>query len=159
MTAHDSIVEFLREQLAPLGPIVPRRMFGTIGFFRDGLLFGLVRGDALYLRIDDGNREAFQEAAATPFRIVKAGKAIDLAYWRVPDRLFDEPEELLAWARLALAAARRVAARRLVRPAPSPPPPGSPPGSPTSLAGSRPAPHRSTPPANAPARRGRRSQS
>jgi DNA transformation protein len=30
----------------------------------------------------------------------------------VPERLMDEPEALLAWARSALAAARRVAAKR-----------------------------------------------
>ena len=42
----------------------------------------------------------------------KQGKTIDLSFWRAPDRLFDEPDELLAWARLALAAARRVAATR-----------------------------------------------
>jgi hypothetical protein len=32
--------------------------------------------------------------------------------WRAPERLFDEPDELVAWARAALAAAGRVAARR-----------------------------------------------
>jgi DNA transformation protein len=32
--------------------------------------------------------------------------------WRAPERLFDEPDELVIWARAALAAARRVAAKR-----------------------------------------------
>ena len=40
------------------------------------------------------------------------GSTIDLAFWRVPERLFDEPDELLTWARAALAAAGRVAAKR-----------------------------------------------
>ena len=39
----------------------------------------------------------------------KKGGSIDLAFWRAPERLFDEPDQLVAWARLALAAARRVA--------------------------------------------------
>jgi DNA transformation protein len=30
----------------------------------------------------------------------------------VPERLYDEPEEFIVWARAALAAARRVAAKR-----------------------------------------------
>jgi len=30
----------------------------------------------------------------------------------VPERLFDEPDELISWAQAALAAARRVAAKR-----------------------------------------------
>jgi DNA transformation protein len=42
----------------------------------------------------------------------KKGELIDLSFWRAPDRLFDEPDELLRWARSALAAARRVAQKR-----------------------------------------------
>jgi len=55
----------------------------------------------------------FREAAAEPpLNYEKQGRVIDLAFWRVPERLFDEPEELVAWARAALGAARRVAAKR-----------------------------------------------
>lgn len=43
---------------------------------------------------------------------MKNGCTIDLSFWRAPDRLFDEHEELIAWARAALAAAHRVAAKR-----------------------------------------------
>jgi len=41
-----------------------------------------------------------------------ASSAIDLSFWRAPQRLFDEPDELVSWARAALAAAHRVAAKR-----------------------------------------------
>lgn len=34
---------------------------------------------------------------------------IDLAFWDAPERLFDEPDQLVTWARATLAAARRVA--------------------------------------------------
>ncbi|WP_458193691.1 hypothetical protein [Bradyrhizobium sp. UFLA05-153] len=44
----------------------------------------------------------------------KKGTLIDLAFWRAPDRLFDDPDELVQWARSALAAARRAAAKRKV---------------------------------------------
>ncbi len=109
----DSFTEFLREQLAPLGRITPRRMFSSTGLFCDGVMFGLVSDDALYLRVDAGNRALFAEAASLPPKsYVKRGKTIELAFWRVPERLLDEPEEMVAWARAALAAARRVAAKR-----------------------------------------------
>jgi DNA transformation protein len=113
MVASDSFAEFLREQLAPLGPIATRRMFGKTGLFCDRLMFGMVADNMLYLRVDAGNQAAFQEAAsAPPLTYKKRGSTIDLAFWRAPERLFDEPDELVAWARLALAAARRVAAKR-----------------------------------------------
>src|SRR5579883_1524506 len=110
MVASDTFGEFLREQFAPLGRIALRRMFGKTGVFCDGLMLAMVTDDTLYLRVDDGNRTAFQEAAAfPPLSYEKQGRIIDLAFWRAPERLLDEPDELLAWARQALAAARRVA--------------------------------------------------
>jgi DNA transformation protein len=81
MAARDGLVDFLRDQLAPLGLISPRRMFGVTGLFCEGVMFGVIAEDALYLR-------------------------------RVPDRLFDEPDELAEWARAGLAAAHRVAGSR-----------------------------------------------
>jgi DNA transformation protein len=88
-------------------------MFGKTGVFCDGLMLAMVRDDALYVRVDDGNRAVFREAEAfPPLDYQKKGGSIDLAFWRVPERLFDEPDELVAWARAALAAAGRVAAKR-----------------------------------------------
>jgi DNA transformation protein and related proteins len=113
MVASDSFAEFLREQLAPLGCVTMRRMFGKTGVFCDGLMFGMVRDNTLYLRVDEDNRAAFGEAESfPPLNYEKKGCAIDLSFWRAPERLFDEADELAAWARLALAAARRVAAKR-----------------------------------------------
>lgn len=111
MAASDGFIEFLRDQLAPLGPIAPRRMFGATGLFCEGVMFGVIAEDALYLRIDDLNRAAFKEAESfPPLSYEKQGRTIDLSFWRVPHRLFDEPDELIDWARAGLAAAHRVAA-------------------------------------------------
>ena len=113
MVASDGFAEFLREQLAPLGRITMRRMFGKTGVFYDGVMFAMVTEDTLYFRVDDDNRAAFKEAASfPPLNYRKNGETIDLSFWRAPERLFDEPDELVTWARAALAAARRVAAKR-----------------------------------------------
>jgi DNA transformation protein and related proteins len=113
MVASDSFSEFLREQLAPLGLVTLRRMFGKTGVFCDGVMFGMVTDNMLYLRLDGRNRAAFEEALSSPLlSYEKKGVPIDLAFCRAPERLFDEPDELVTWARLALAAARRVAAKR-----------------------------------------------
>jgi len=116
MVASASFAEFLRDQLTPLGRVTMRCMFGKTGVFCDGVMFGMVTEDTLYLRVDDHNRVIFKEAAAfPPLNYKKKGSTIDLAFWRVPERLIDEPDELVAWARAALAAARRVAASRKPR--------------------------------------------
>jgi DNA transformation protein len=113
MVASDSFAEFLREQLSPLGHLTLRRMFGKTGVFCDGVMLGMVSDNTLYFRVDEDNRAAFEEAEAfPPLNYQKKGDTIDLSFWRAPERLFDEPDELVAWARAALAAARRVAAKR-----------------------------------------------
>ena len=57
MVASAGFAEFLREQLAPLGRVTTRRMFGKTGVFCNGLMLGMVNDDTLYLRVDDQNRE------------------------------------------------------------------------------------------------------
>ena len=112
MVASDSFAEFLRAQLAPLGRVTMRRMFGKTGVFCNGLMLGMVTDDTLYFRVDDHNRAVFKEAESVPpLNYQKQGRTIDLAFWRAPDRLLDEPDELVTWARAALGAARRVAAK------------------------------------------------
>lgn len=112
MVASDGFAEFLRDQLAPLGRVTMRRMFGKTGVFCDGVMLGMVADDILYFRVDDDNRAAFKEAESSPpLNYEKQGRTIDLSFWRAPERLLDEPDELVAWGRAALAAARRVAAK------------------------------------------------
>ena len=113
MVASASFAEFLREQLAPHGRVTLRRMFGKTGVFCNGLMLGMVTENTLYFRVDNENRATFEEAASSPpLNYAKQGRLIDLSFWRAPERLFDEPDELVAWARAALAAARRVATKR-----------------------------------------------
>lgn len=113
MLDSDSFVEFLFELLSPLGRITARRMFGKSGLFCDGVMFGMLAEGRLYFRVDEKNRKTFHEAETfPPLNYTKGGTTIDLAFWRVPDRLFDEPDEFLIWARAALDAATRAALKR-----------------------------------------------
>ena len=108
-----ALPSFLRDQLSRLGHVTLRRMFGKTGVFCDGVMLGMVSDNVLYFRVDDANRSAFAEAKAfPPLNYQKQGDTIDLSFWRAPERLFDEPEELMSWAQAALAAAQRVAKKR-----------------------------------------------
>jgi DNA transformation protein len=111
MAVSDSLVALLHEQLEPLGRITFRRMFSGAGVYCDGVIFGLILRDTLHFKVDDGNRAAFQAEGMEPFSYEAQGKIRQIgAYWRVPERLFDEPDEMVEWARAALAAGRRAAA-------------------------------------------------
>lgn len=87
-------------------------MFGGAGVYADGVMFGLVADDTLYLKADDETRRAFEAEGLDRFGYDARGKRIDLPYWRVPERLLDDPEQMVAWARTALGVARRAAVAR-----------------------------------------------
>ena len=96
MAASADFAEFLRELLAPLGPLTMRRMFGKTGVFCDGVMLGMVADNTLYFRVDDGNRAAFREAETyPPLNYEKQGRGHRtsvLACARA--NMFDEPDEL-----------------------------------------------------------------
>jgi DNA transformation protein len=111
MAVSESLVALLQEQLQPLGRIAFRRMFSGAGVYCDGTIFALILRDALHFRVDDGNRAAYEAEGMVPFSYAAKGRTIEVgSYWRVPERLFDEPDDMVVWARAALAAGRRAAA-------------------------------------------------
>lgn len=114
----DPLVDHCLELLAPLGAVTARRMFGGWGLRADGLFFGLIAFDRLYLKTDPGSREAFAAAGCEPFVYGSRGKSVTMGYWTAPADAMDSPAAMLPWARLALQAAlaARAAAAARKRP-------------------------------------------
>lgn len=92
------------------GPVVVRPMFGGAGIYADGIFFALVDDGVIYLKADEETRLRFVDEGCEPFVYEAKAREVALSYWRMPTRLYDEPDELAEWARQALAVARRAAA-------------------------------------------------
>ena len=99
--------DFVLELLEPLGGVTARRMFGGGGLFRDGLMFAIIDDDTLFMKVDDGNRPAFEAASARPFTYRRNKRTIAMSYYEAPPGLFDDGDEFCAWARAACEAALR----------------------------------------------------
>ena len=100
--------DYLQEIFSPLGPVSVRRMFGGVGVFYSEVMFALATGDEVYLKVDDVNRADFEEAGMTAFSYMRGSKQHQLgSYMTIPEALFDEPDELLVWARGSVDAALR----------------------------------------------------
>jgi DNA transformation protein len=97
----------IAELFAAFGPVAVRRMFGGAGIFADGMMIGLVSDGVVYLKADEHSVPAFEHEGMGPFAYGKGGKRVIMSYWRMPERLYDEPDDLARWAAEALAAARR----------------------------------------------------
>ena len=103
--------DFIAELFAEFGPVSVRRMFGGAGIFADGLMLGLISNEVIYLKVDAHNKPAFEQEGMAPFTYGKTTRRVLTSYWRMPERLYDAPEELARWAAESLAAARRSGVR------------------------------------------------
>ena len=107
--------ERLKELFSAFGPVSIRRMFGGAGVFAEEIMFALISDGDLYFKADEETIPAFHAEGAGPFVYGARGRRVVMSYWRLPDRLLDDPEELAQWARAALRTARRAAASKLPR--------------------------------------------
>ncbi|AUC96840.1 competence protein TfoX [Bradyrhizobium sp. SK17] len=108
--------EFLTDLFVDFGPVTLRRMFSGYGISADGTNFALALRAGLYFRADDQTIPQFEAEGCGPFQYTTRSKTVTVnSYWQLPARLFDDSEELAAWARSALAAAQRAALRKRPR--------------------------------------------
>jgi DNA transformation protein and related proteins len=108
--------EFLTDLFSAFGPVTLRRMFSGYGVSVDGVTFALVLRGMVHFRVDEQTVARFEEEGVKPFQYDARGKTVTIAsYWQLPARLYDDPEELAEWARLALGAAERAAAKKRAR--------------------------------------------
>jgi len=107
--------DFLIDLFAEFGPVTIRRMFSGFGISVDGVNFAMALRSGLYFRADEQNIPQFEAEGSGPFQYQQrqTAKTVTVSsYWQLPARLFDDSEELAAWARAALAAAQRAALRK-----------------------------------------------
>jgi DNA transformation protein len=105
--------EDIGEVFAAFGPVTVRRLFGGAGIYAEETMFALVHDGQIYLKVDQHNAPAFERENLAPFTYTtRHGQREAMSYRRMPDRLYDDPEELAVWAREALAAARRPRVRK-----------------------------------------------
>lgn len=90
---------FVEELFAAAFPVRIKRMFGGAGIFWDELMIGLVSDERIYLKADDTTKADFEAEGAKPFVFTqKSGDIVAMSYLELPERLYDEPDELRAWA-------------------------------------------------------------
>lgn len=99
--------DFVQDQLSGLGTVTIRSMFGGAGVYADGVMFALIAFDTLYFKGDDTTASDFEAEGCEPFTYEGKGKPIRMSYWQVPERLFEDPDDMLDWAKRALAVARQ----------------------------------------------------
>src|SRR5258708_14389321 len=87
--------DFIRELFAPFRPVAVKRMFGGIGIYAEGLMFGLVFDDVIYLRVNETSIPGFEREGSVPFVYPFASTMWGRPsrhFWRLPERLYNDPD-------------------------------------------------------------------
>lgn len=92
------VCEQVVRNLAPMGEVTQRKMFGGYGIFESAAMFALVdpQGE-VYLKADDSNRARFEEAGANLH-----GR---MPYFQVPTEVLGDTDLLCDWARGSISVA------------------------------------------------------
>ena len=101
-----SFERFVLDQLADLGTVRSRKMFGGVGLYCDDVFFGIIARDELYLKVDDKTRGRYERAGKRPFKPYP-GRQTTMKYYGVPLEVLESSVELTRWAHAAVQAARR----------------------------------------------------
>lgn len=106
MRVKSNLAGYVKEQLAFLGRLSTRSIFGGIGVFIDERLLGIVMDDKLYLHTDPSNLEEYERRGMPQFKpYPNAFDHLTTDHHQVPAEVLDDAEELKRWAERALKAA------------------------------------------------------
>lgn len=107
MSGHD-LIDWLADELAPLGALSSRRMMGGHTLYLGGTVFAIIAGDELWFKADAASDAVWDEAGCPRFTYqMGEGRTGTMNYRRAPDEVHDDTEALLRWAALALEAGGR----------------------------------------------------
>lgn len=105
----DHLVDLFSE----FGPISLRKMFSGFGITADGVNFAMALRAGIIFRVDELTIPRYDAEGAKPFQYDTRNKTVVVnSYRHLPERLYDDPEELADWAREAVGAAKRAAAKK-----------------------------------------------
>ncbi len=91
----DAMAERATDELAVLGNVTSRKMFGGYGVYSDGVMFAIVDPDGgLFLRADTSTSGRYADLGMP--------KHPGMPYWGVPANALDDADALMALAREAL---------------------------------------------------------
>ena len=100
-------VDYLGEVFERFGPVKARKMFGGYGLYHDGVMFGLIADEVLYLKADASIAHFFVAKGLGQFEYGKGNKIVKMSYYLAPEEIYEDKEEAAKWARRSFEVAFR----------------------------------------------------
>ena len=103
MTSKSEFINYIIEQLDPMGEVIAKRLFGGYALCLNDIPFALAFKDSLYFKVNDTNRADYEAHGSQPFTYQKQGKTVIISNWEVPADIIEDQTALLEWANKAYA--------------------------------------------------------
>lgn len=117
MAVTEDYLAFVLEQFARITEVTSRRMFGGVGLYADGVFFGAIDDNRVFLRTGPGNVADYEEQGCAPFQPMGPDTK-PMSYHELPAGVLEDVSQLRTWLGKALveaAAAKKPAKRKRVR--------------------------------------------
>ncbi len=87
-------------------------MFGGYGIYHNGVMFGLVADNTLYLKANEVTAQYFHSKGRGQFEYEKGETKVKMSYHLAPEEVLKKLGEAKLWAERAYEAALRIKARK-----------------------------------------------
>ena len=98
MASSNDFFEYVQDQLSSWDRINKKSMFGVLGLYKDGLMFGIVAKGMVYLKVDDSNRKKFMDAGSGPLKVFDSNSEVP-SYYLLPVDVLEDAEVFVEWAK------------------------------------------------------------
>lgn len=113
MSVDEGLYAWVEEALEPLGPVSMRKMMGGATLYLDGAIFAIMDEGELWFKADAESDATWDAEGCERFSVTfKDGRIDTMNYRRAPTDVYDDSEAMQRWARLAVKAGLRGAAKK-----------------------------------------------
>lgn len=116
MAYDEGLYAWVQEALLPLGQVTMRRMMGGATLYLDGIVFAILDEDRIWFKADAESDAVWDAEGCERFAVTfKDGRVDTMNYRRAPLDVYDDLEAMQGWAKVALEAGLRSAAKKRPR--------------------------------------------
>ncbi len=115
MPVDPDFLEHVLDLFAGMGPLRQGRMFSGVALYAEGdAMFAMIAASGtVYMKADPQTEPRFLDAGSDCFWYMRADRRQEVrSLYSLPESALDDPDEALAWARLALPPAQAAAAEK-----------------------------------------------
>lgn len=78
--------------------VTARAMFGGYGLYKDGIVFGIIVENVVYLKVNDSNKPEYEKRGSNPFIYeMKNKKIASMPYYELPEDIMENTDALREW--------------------------------------------------------------